>query len=51
MISGLAMLLAAQPRQTVEAIRSTMAEMVEVGHKLDTDFKVPIPAALTTANV
>jgi len=45
----MAMLLAAQPRRTVEAIRATMAEMVEAGHRTETGFVVPVPAALVTA--
>lgn len=47
----MAMLLAAQPRQIVEAIRSTMEKMVEAGHKSDTGFEVPVPAALIIARV
>lgn len=47
----MAMLLAAKPRQTVEAIRSTMAEMVEADYESDTGFEVPIPAALIVARV
>jgi ubiquinone/menaquinone biosynthesis C-methylase UbiE len=47
----MAMMLAAQSRQTVEAIRSAMAEMVETGHKSDVGFEVPIPAVLITARV
>ena len=45
----MAMLLAAQSKQIVEAIRSAMAKMVEESHKSDVGFKVPVPAALITA--
>ena len=45
----MAMLFAAQPSQTVEAIRSTMAKMVEADYKSETGFNVPVPAAVITA--
>ena len=45
----MAMLLAAQPSKTIEAIRSTMAKMVEATHKSDVGFEVPVPAALIMA--
>jgi len=47
----MAMLRAAQPSKTAEAIRSTMATMVEASHSSDVGFKVPVPAALITAKV
>jgi len=47
----MAMLLSAQPRETVDAIRSTMAEMVAADHKTGAGFDVPVPAALITAIV
>lgn len=47
----MAMLLAAQTRETVDAIRQTMMEMVEADYASSDGFKVPVPAALITAKV
>ncbi len=47
----MAMLLAAQTRVTVDAIRETMIEMVEAEFASGAGFKVPVPAALITAKV
>jgi ubiquinone/menaquinone biosynthesis C-methylase UbiE len=47
----MAMLLSAQPLETVDAIRLTMAEMVEADQKADSGFDVRVPAALITAIV